>query len=79
MSTVYLYMNRVNGWDQVVAGVNANAEEAPELVPGVPRLETLSSQARSLNQQYAALRASKQELARQIEAVLRRGTPWPTS
>lgn len=73
MAQVYLYMNRVNGWAQVVAGVLANEGEVPQLVTGLPRLELLINLIRSLSVQFATLRASKQELAQQIKAVLREG------
>lgn len=73
MAQVYLYMNRVNGWAQVVAGILANEAQVPQLLGGLPRLELLINLMRSLSVQYAAVRASKQELAQQIQAVLREG------
>jgi len=73
MAQVYFYMNRVNGWAQVVAGVLANETQVPQLVGGLPRLELLINLMRSLSVQFATLRASKQEMAQQIQAVLREG------
>ena len=73
MAKVYQYMNRVNGWAQVVAGVIANEAQVLQLVGGLPRLEVLINLMRSLSVQFTALRASKQELAQQIKAVLREG------
>ncbi|MEA2563625.1 MAG: hypothetical protein QOH06_5129 [Acidobacteriota bacterium] len=73
MSQVYLYMNRVNGWAQVVAGVLANEAQVPQLLGGLPRLELLIGLLRSLSVQFAAVRANKQEMAQQIQAVLREG------
>jgi hypothetical protein len=73
MAQVYFYMHRVNGWAQVVAGVLANETQVPQLVTGLPRLELLINLMRSLSVQFSVLRASKQELAQQIKAVLREG------
>ena len=73
MSQVYLYMNRVNGWAQAVAGVLANEAQVPQLLGALPRLELLINLIRSLSVQFAASRASKQEMAQQIKAVLREG------
>jgi hypothetical protein len=73
MAKVYLYMNRVNGWAQVAAGVIANEAQVPQLLGGLSRLEVLIALMRSLSVQFAALRASKQELAQQIQAALREG------
>jgi len=75
MSQVYLYMNRVNGWAQVVAGVLANEAQVPQLLGGLPRLEVLIGLLRSLSVQFAAARASKQ----QIKAVLREAMRWRIS
>ena len=79
MAQVYLYMNRVNGWAQGVAGVLANETQVPQLVGGLPRLELLINLMRSLSVQFATLRASKQEMAQQIQAVLREGGASRTS
>ncbi len=73
MAKVALYMNRVNGWAQVAAGVIANEAEVPQLLGGFSRLEVLINLMRSLSVQFATLRASKQEMAQQIKAVLREG------
>ena len=73
MAKVYQYMNRVNGWAQVAAGVSTNEAEVPELLGALPRLELLINLMRTLSVQFATLRASKQEMAQQIQAVLREG------
>ena|SRR5687768_8650158 len=73
MAKVALYMNKVNGWAQVAAGVTANEAQVPQLLGGLSRLEVLIALMRSLSVQFAALRASKQELAQQIQAALREG------
>lgn len=39
MAKVFLYMNRVNGWEQVAAGVTANEAQVPELLGGLSRLQ----------------------------------------
>lgn len=73
MAKVFQYMQRVNGWEQVAAGVTANEAQVPQLVAGIPRLEALISLMRSLNLQYTALRATKQDLVQQIKVALREG------
>lgn len=73
MAKVYLYMNRVNGWEQVAAGVTANEAQVPQLVAGLPKLQALIALMRSLYLQYTTLRATKQDLAQQIQEALREG------
>ena len=73
MAKVFQYMLRVSGWEQVAAGVTANEAQIPQLVAGLARLEVLISLLRSLNLQYTALRATKQELVQQIQVALREG------
>ena len=73
MAKVFQYMHRVNGWEQVAAGVTANEAQVPQLVAGLARLEALIVLMRNLNLQYTALRATKQELVQQIQSALREG------
>lgn len=73
MAKVFQYMHRVNGWEQVAAGVTANESQVPELVPGLSRLQAIIVLMRGLYQQYTMLRASKQDLAQQIQEALREG------
>lgn len=73
MAKVFLYMNRVNGWEQVAAGVTANEAQVPELLGGLARLQALIVLMRGLYQQYTMMRASKQDLAQQVREALREG------
>ena len=67
------YMNRVNGWVQVSAGVNANPEEAKHLQPGSVRLEGLHKEATELSVEQAALTTAKQEVTKKLRRVHREG------
>ena len=57
MARVRRYMNRIHGWELTGTAVNANADEVPQLVPALPRLQELTVQARNLWSQQAALNA----------------------
>lgn len=67
------YMNRINGWAQTAAGVNANPAETEHLKPGTVRLEGLHTEAIELSQHQAALTTAKQEVTRKLRRVLREG------
>lgn len=67
------YMNRINGWAQTSAGVNANPAQTEHLKPGAVMLEGLHTQAVDLSKQQAALTTAKQEVTKQLRRVLREG------
>jgi hypothetical protein len=67
------YMNRINGWAQVIAGVTGNAGEAAPLEPGVVQLRELHKQAADLSAQQASLTAAKQECTKKLKQALREG------
>ena len=67
------YMNRINGWVHVSAGVNANPQEAEHLQPGSVRLEGLHKEATELSVEQAALTTAKQEVTKKLQRVLREG------
>lgn len=67
------YMNRINGWSQTAAGVNANPAETEHLQPGTVRLEGLHTRATDLSKQQAALTTAKQEITKELRQVLREG------
>lgn len=67
------YMNRINGWAQVAAGVSSNAQEAEHLQPGVAKLQELHKRAGELSVQQAALTTTKQEVSKELRRVLRDG------
>src|SRR5689334_11534010 len=67
------YMNRINGWAQVIAGVTANTGEAAPLEPGMAQLQKLHKEAGELSAQQASLTAAKQECTKKLKRVLREG------
>jgi len=73
MAEERLYMNVVNGWDQMDTAVTANNEQVAHLEVSLPKLRERSQRARSLNAQYAAMRAAKQEVWRELQQVLEEG------
>src|SRR5688572_1469514 len=62
MAEERLYMNAVNGWDQMATAVTANNQQVGHLEVSLPKLRERSQRARSLYAQYAAMRAAKQEV-----------------
>ena len=67
------YMNRINGWAQVAAGVSSNPQETEHLQPGAVRLQALHTRASELSVRQAALTTAKQEVTRELQQVLREG------
>lgn len=67
------YMNRINGWAQVIAGVSSNPEEAKALEPGMIRLRELHTRVSTLSVQQASLTADKQESTKELKRLLREG------
>ena len=67
------YMNRINGWAQVAAGVSSNPQETEHLQPGAVRLQGLHTRAGELSVRQAALTTAKQEVTRELKQVLREG------
>ena len=69
MSRVPLYMHRVAGWEVTNTGLTANRVEHLE-GPRV-ELEEKMVQFKSLNAQHAALTTSKQQVAKEMQALFR--------
>lgn len=69
MSRVPLYMHRVAGWEVTNTGLTANRVEHLES-PRV-QLEEKMAQFKSLNAQHAALTTSKQQVAKEMQALFR--------
>ena len=67
------YMNRINGWAQVAAGVSSNPQGTEHLQPGAARLQGLHTRASELSVQQAALTTTKQEITKELRQVLREG------
>lgn len=73
MAEERLYMNAVNGWDQMATAVTANNEQVEHLEVSLPKLRERSQRARSLYAQYAAMKAAKQEVWKELQQVLEEG------
>jgi hypothetical protein len=73
MAEERLYMNAVNGWDQMASSLTANNDQVAHLEVGVPKLQMRSQRARSLYAQYAAMRAAKQTIWKELRQVLEEG------
>ena len=67
------YMNRINGWAQISAGVTNNIEQVEHLQPGVIKLKELHMRAINLSAQQAALTTTKQETTKELRQVIREG------
>ncbi|MEA2558651.1 MAG: hypothetical protein QOH06_155 [Acidobacteriota bacterium] len=73
MAEERLYMNAVNGWDQMATAVTANNQQVGHLEVSVPKLRERSQRARSLYVQYAAMKAAKQAVWKELQQVLEEG------
>lgn len=73
MSETRLYMNTVNGWDQMDSAVTANNDQVSHLEVSLPELRERSQRARSLYAQYAAMVAAKQVIWKELQQVLEEG------
>lgn len=73
MASERRYMNRINGWGQIAAGVTANAAGAEHLAPGADKLQELRTRAIDLSGRQASLTTAKQEATRELRQVLREG------
>ena len=67
------YMNRINGWALVAAGVSSNPQETEHLQPGAVRLQGLHTRAGELSVRQASLTTAKQEVTKELKQVLREG------
>lgn len=65
--------NRLNGWEQTAAAVEAYAADLPHLEAHRAQLVSLSQEGKSLTVQQGTLAASKQEVSRKLQQVMRDG------
>jgi hypothetical protein len=63
----------VTGWDQMASAVTVNNDQVAHLEVSVPKLQERSQRARSLYARYAAMRAAKQEVWKELQQVLEEG------
>ncbi|HEX6862883.1 MAG TPA: hypothetical protein VF414_08715, partial [Thermoanaerobaculia bacterium] len=73
MAEERLYMNAVNGWDQMATAVTANNDQVAHLEVSLPGLRARSQRARRLYAQYAAMKAAKQDIWKELQQVLEEG------
>ena len=67
------YMNRINGWAQIIAGATSLPDETKHLEPGVIRLRELHTRVSTLSVQQAALTTTKQETTQELQRLIREG------
>jgi hypothetical protein len=73
MARTRSYLNRLNGWEQAIAAVEAREEELPHLALRLPKLREFLAVARSLSVQQLSLTASKQDASRRLRQTIRKG------
>ena len=73
MAQLQQYLNALNGWEQVAAAQQDNAEQLPSMESYRAKLLELLERARSLTNDHHTLTASKQEVSRNLQETLRQG------
>lgn len=63
----------IDGWQQLMASLTANAADLPHLAEHATRLAELWRRAQELSTRQAALTASKQEVTKELKTVLEEG------
>jgi len=73
MARTRSYLNRLNGWEQAIAAIEAHVDELPQLALMLPRLREFLAAARSFSVQQHSLTASKQDASRKLRQTIRKG------
>src|SRR5262245_3857812 len=73
MAKLQQYLNALNGWEQVAAAQQDNAEQLPSMESYREKLLELLERARSLTNGHHTLTASKQEVSKNLQETLRQG------
>ena len=73
MAKLQQYLNALNGWEQVAAAQQDNAEELPGMETYRAKLLVLLEKARSLTNEHHTLTASKQEVSKDLQETIRQG------
>ena len=67
------YMHSVNGWEKMDTAVVANRQQVGHLESSLEELRALGQTARNLYAQHAALTATKQQIWKELQAVIQNG------
>src|SRR4030095_5715719 len=73
MAKLQQYLNALNGWEQVAAAQDDNAEDLPSMEAARAKLLGLLERARSLTNEHHTLTASKQEVSKNLQETIRQG------
>lgn len=73
MADPRLYMNKVNGWEQMGTAVTANGPQLEPLGVKLPELRSKSQQLRLLYVEHAALSAARQAITEEMRQVIEEG------
>ena len=73
MADPRLYMNKVNGWEQMGTAVTGNGTEVPHLVFKVPELQGKGELMRGLYAEHAARAAARQAITQEMQQVIEEG------
>jgi hypothetical protein len=72
------YAETVNGWEEMLAALNANSGDLPQLDLPRQRLQTFLEQIRSFAVEQAAFTASRQQATERVYALLSQGRKLAT-
>lgn len=68
----------INSWERLLASMEANAQDFPQLEVYRAKLAEMLKAAREASSQQAAMAAGKQEASQRLQAVLVEGRKWAT-
>jgi hypothetical protein len=68
----------LNGWEHLLASMEANAQDFPQLETYRAQLKTMLDNARAASAQQAAMDATKQEATKNLQAMLVQGRKLAT-
>lgn len=72
------YGATLNGWERLLASMEANAQDFPQLETYRAQLKTKLDTARAASSQQAAMEATKQEATKSLQAMLVEGRKLAT-
>ena len=72
------YGTTLNGWERLLASLEANAQDFPQLETYRAQLRSMLDTARAAAAQQAALEASKQDATKRLQALLVEGRKLAT-
>jgi hypothetical protein len=68
----------LNGWERLLASMEANAQDFPQFEAYRAQLKTMLESAREASTQQAALQATKQEATKRLQGMLMEGRKLAT-